>query len=62
MIPVELQTSDGSLVVRGRIPPFNEEPRVIIWGTRLFAYYDTTGKANLLIYRECFAVALVNHD
>ncbi len=53
MVKIQLETADGGFVTDGLMPPFNEDPAVIIWGTRVFRRWaDVRGK---LIYRECFA-------
>lgn len=36
MLEVVLQTSDGSYVTTGVLPPFIKLPKVLIWGDRCF--------------------------
>jgi len=68
MQPVRLYTADGGFVVAGVLPPFQSglEAEVLIWGERVFLLARTTWRraplreANgALVYREVFAVALV---
>lgn len=57
MNKVRLETSNGELVVHGEVPPFNEAPDVLVWGTRIFK--DTYQlQDDERVYRECFAVYL----
>lgn len=60
MTPVELQTSDGHLVVTGRVPPFMTPAEVILWGSRVFKLFEETEQR--IVYRETFAVYLVDAD
>ena len=63
MITVRLETQDGRDVgIVGKIPPFNE---MLLWGERVFKYERTIQPGGaidpdgVMIYRECFTVALV---
>jgi hypothetical protein len=52
-LQVELRTSDGGLVVRAVLPPFDPPPDVLLWGARVFRY-DRDGR-----YLEAFAFAVL---
>jgi hypothetical protein len=56
---IRLETADGGLVHESQIPPFNEEPRGIMWGNRLFYYFDVA--SGVVIYREGFTYALTDN-
>lgn len=53
MIKVKLYTSDFGFVHEGWMPRFNESPKILVWGQRLFKYHEN-GK-----YLEVFSYALV---
>lgn len=58
---VRLEVPRGDLVVTGRIPKFQTGfPPVLIWGARTFQWLEL--RHNVGVYRECFAVALVDVD
>jgi hypothetical protein len=67
MMRVQLYTRDGEFVVEGLIPPFLEWPQVILWGSRIFTWYEEVmvdrpgqmGPEMIPFYREAFSVALV---
>lgn len=59
MVNIRLENAEGQLVTTGRIPPFTIEPKVILWGQRVFT---RATDESLLIYREAFAVYLVDTD
>lgn len=64
MLRIKLETSAGELVTYGAIPVFKMLPDVITWGDRVFrlslAVSASDAAGNLIpVYRECFAVALV---
>lgn len=54
MRKVNLYTSDFGFVHSGWMPMFNELPKILIWGSRLFQYHEN-GK-----YLEVFSYVLVN--
>lgn len=56
---IRLETKDGGLVHESQIPPFNEEPNGITWGTRHFYFYDVVG--DVVIFREGFTYTLVDN-
>lgn len=57
---VRLMTSSMELVATGTVPPFNQYPDVLIWGTRLFTFHhEDTGVG---VYREAFAFYLMDVD
>jgi hypothetical protein len=57
MTEVRLYTKDGHFVHKGMIPPFNEPPDVIFWGSRHFKFSEESG--NAWFYKECFGYALI---
>lgn len=62
---VRLEVPSGAFVVAGRIPKFQTgPPPVLTWGTRTFQLYggEKYGDSHVQVYRECFAVALVDVD
>jgi len=61
---ITLETSDGELVATGRIPQFmSGSPPIITWGIRTFALHAIAkNREGPDIYRETFAVALVDVD
>jgi len=62
---VRLETHHGELVATGRIPKYiTGPPPVLLWGIRVFQLYggEKEGDAHVQVYRECFAVALVDVD
>lgn len=66
MIEVKLETASHELVGYTLIPPFIQMPDVLILGDRTFRHYEMHYEVQqddrklLHIYRECFAVAVVN--
>jgi hypothetical protein len=50
---IRLNTENGELVTYGTIPDFNTEPKVIIWGDRVFVSSYTT------VYSEVFAYVII---
>lgn len=57
---VTLENSFGDLVHRGKLPPFNHQPGVILWGTRYFIFWKINLYDSSIIYRETFAFALTD--
>lgn len=55
---VKLETSDGEHVGHSHVPPFNKPPDVLLWGDRVFKLHEDA-KHGAVVYRECFAVAIV---
>lgn len=58
-----LDTDETQFVAEVEIPPFNEWPRVLLWGSRVFAHIgdnvpDTEGVIPGY-YNEAFAYAIV---
>lgn len=55
-----LLTSKGEFIYGGVMPLFNDAPKVIMWGSRVFALDETSNQnAAPLEYREVFAWAAV---
>lgn len=62
---VRLETEAEEFVATGRIPKFvTGPPPVLLWGSRVFELRGGVkdGDQHTQIYRECFAVALVDVD
>lgn len=63
-IKVRLETKDGLLVGRTTVLPFNEPPAVLLWGDRVFGLFFAAKPEDLPkaedVYREVFAVAVIN--
>lgn len=58
---VKLYTAEGGFVHEARIPPFNEAPKVVFWGIRVFAFHAMEKRPDGAVeYREVFAYALVS--
>lgn len=58
---VKLETSEGNFVHEGVLPPFNPAPEVVFWGIRVFKQHAIEKRPDgYTIYREVFAVALVD--
>ena len=62
-----LQTADGRHVATASILPFQSEPDVLMWGTRLFLKTDKTKGLNPMrkrpVYREAgFAYTVLHTD
>lgn len=73
MMTVRLETESGELVTYASIPPFNTMPAVLVWGIRHFKLSDSVFRhterqgerlkqQDLAIYRECFAVAIIDES
>lgn len=60
MAHVRLETREGELVVSGRVPDFNTQPEVMLWGVRLFRFHETD--KGVLVFREAFSTYLVDVD
>ena len=60
MIPVKLFAKGGGFVANVTIPPFNEPPDILLWGTRCFVYDDAATKdaEPPLHYTEAFYYAI----
>lgn len=62
---VRLEVPSGGLVATGRIPKFVKgPPPVLTWGMRTFELVggEKEGDRHVQVYREVFAVALVDVD
>ena len=59
---IRLETASGEYVCTGEIPPFNEWPAVVLWGTRIFQLVTTQDREDAPVYRECFSVAVVKYN
>ena len=55
---VRLYTDAGGFVVQAEIPPFNEYPHVLFWGSRVF-YRNDLGSAEDGHYKEAFVYAII---
>jgi hypothetical protein len=53
---IRLVTGTQELVHEDTIPPFNEDPEVILWGLRTFKRHLVDGDTT--VYAECFAYHL----
>lgn len=53
---VRLETDGGEFVQYTFILPFNERPKVLIWGERVFLHHENN------IYRECFYCMTMPND
>lgn len=62
MMRIRLDASSGGLVTYGRIPTFDPPPAVITWGVRTFVLASRALRPDgaEALYREAFAVALVD--
>ena len=56
--------SSEVLVTWGAIPPFNEAPRILVWGDRFFRYLRTDEDRHgpIDVFAEAFAIYLVQPD
>jgi hypothetical protein len=52
MIRTILYTDSGEAVTQELLPPFKTQPKIIIWGTRIFAWDKDNSQ-----YMEAFAYA-----
>lgn len=59
---VRLEAQEGCYVGTFKVPDFNVPPKVIAWGTRLFAFYrwveDSPRTNKIAVYRESFAYTI----
>lgn len=63
MLRVTLKTSDGALVHRTEIPPFNKYPDVLLWGDRIFYLRNREDQNSLMgTYIEAFAYAITGEE
>lgn len=55
---VTLETASGELVTISKIPTFNKQPDVLLFGARIFIFDRMDMQANQLHYKEAFAFAV----
>lgn len=61
---IVLQTEAGYYVCTGHIVTFKPLPEIVVWGTRFFKRHlgsmaDAEASKGRPIYRECFAIMIV---
>ncbi len=54
---VKLYTRNGGFVTEATIPPFIEAPDVVLWGNRVFTYYEAVPDG-WYRYNEVFCYAI----
>lgn len=65
---VELLDKDENVVLEPTIPPYDEPPGMIMWGSRIFIYVATIDRHPNLnrevvhVYRETFMHHIPNED